>query len=255
MFTLPRDADKFEEANNMPLAEWYETYRTEVIEDLSVCVAEPLAKVCLCQAGTERLNSAAKFIQEGRLALSSENARMLTAIYVNGRLLDEYHRNIGVEKEPGFYRLGHWPPRDAAVADVDEHMLDDAQAEGDLETERHVLRDAVALLDADDEEAALILVQAHGGAATKRKRASASAAAAAAGGTPASAGSRAATAGGKGAAPGAPPAKKQRNGKAKAKTVPLVSSDEEDAGDESDSADADADALEVADGSDSDDDE
>jgi hypothetical protein len=164
VFTQVRDADKFAAADNMPLSDWYVTYRTEIIEDLSVYIAEPLCKLSLCQAGTERLNSAAKFIQEGRLSLLSENSRMLCAIYVNGRLLDEYYKNLGVEKEPGFYRLGrHWPPRDAADVEVISHVLDDAEAEGDLEAERHVLRDAVALLEADDAEAALLLAQTPGG--------------------------------------------------------------------------------------------
>ena len=156
-----KDFELLARADDMPADEWWAINRTEIVQDLSVFVAERLMKVPLAQAGVERLNSSAKWIQAGRHSLLSWNARWLTAIFVNGRVRDAYHRAIK-SKPPGFYRLGaHWPPRAADACTV---ALDDAIEEGELVAQDSVLRSAIAALEAD-EEAALCIARA-GRAAT-----------------------------------------------------------------------------------------
>ena len=75
-------------ADDERLSTWWETYREvggEEVRLLSQRVLERLYELAPAQAGVERLNSSFKFIQAGRQALLSANARYLTYLYVNRR--------------------------------------------------------------------------------------------------------------------------------------------------------------------------
>ena len=125
----------------------------------------------------ERANSAGKRIAEGRFQLTSsqlrstENQRMLTAVYINGRQLKAAHRAQFKPDVVGAFRLGaHWPPRFASLTNV---ALDDVEAEGPDGPAPTALREALVQVALDDEED-----EAHGRTADdappkKRKRESA----------------------------------------------------------------------------------
>ena len=123
---------------------------------------EPLYELRPAQAGVEELNSCCKFIQAGRQTLLTSNARYLTYLYVNRRLLAEYHG--GVKPAAGSFRLGcHWPLTSVSA----EPALDDALAEAALEKEVITLDASIACLDAADEEALRAEKAAEAGAAAK----------------------------------------------------------------------------------------
>ena len=138
-------------ADDVPLRTWWQTYREnggEELRLLSQRVLERLYELRPAQAGVEELNSCCKFIQAGRQSLLTANARYLTYLYVNRRLLVEYHG--AVKPAAGTFRLGcHWPPTSFSA----EPALDDALAEAALEKEVITLDASIAALDAADEEA------------------------------------------------------------------------------------------------------
>jgi hypothetical protein len=125
-------------------------------------VYERLYELRPAQSGVEELNSSCKFIQAGRQSLLTTNSRYLTYLYVNRRLLVEYHG--AVKPAAGSFRLGcHWPPTSVSA----EPALDDAVAEAALEKEVITLDASIAALDAADEEALRAEKAAEAGAAAK----------------------------------------------------------------------------------------
>jgi hypothetical protein len=143
------EAHKLEAAYDMRTAEWWATFYKPEGADLSKHLAEPLFTLSLAQAGVERVNSAAKHVVEGRWQLHTENQRMLTAIYVNGRSLKQAHQKQFAEAKPGSFRLGaNWPPRSASLTAV---ALDDVLEEGEIEPST-ALRDALSRILNDDED-------------------------------------------------------------------------------------------------------
>jgi hypothetical protein len=122
------DAPTLLAASDMNVADWYLTYRKPDGVSLSDLVARPLFSVSITQAAVERANSAGKRIAEGRFQLTTENQRMLTAVYINGRQLKAAHRAQFKPDVVGAFRLGaHWPPRFVSLTNV---ALDDVEAEG-----------------------------------------------------------------------------------------------------------------------------
>ena len=144
------DAPTLLAASDMNVADWYLTYRKPDGVSLSDLVARPLFSVSITQAAVERANSAGKRIAEGRFQLTTENQRMLTAVYINGRQLKAAHRAQFKPDVVGAFRLGaHWPPRFASLTNV---ALDDVEAEGPDGPAPTALRDALVQVALDDEE-------------------------------------------------------------------------------------------------------
>ena len=159
------DEDELASADDMSLRTWWQTYREnggEELRLLSQRVFERLYELRPAQSGVEELNSSCKFIQAGRQALQTANSRYLTYLYVNRRLLQEYHG--AVKPAAGSFRLGcHWPPTSVSALPA----LDDALAEAALEKEVITLDASIAALDAADEEALRAEKAAEAGAAAK----------------------------------------------------------------------------------------
>ena len=133
-------------------------------------VAEPLFSISATQAGVERLDSQYLYIQAGRHALASENARYLTFLYVNRRVLAEFHGDA--KRAVGSFKLGNgWPARkdDKLAAALDdavlEAVIEQAQA-ADIAT-------AVAALEKDEMEQVegAVARERRGGAAAANKQA------------------------------------------------------------------------------------
>ena len=145
------DDDALELAEDMPLRDWWvmhrETRGMPGLRLLSERVLERLYVLSPAQAGVERLNSTYKFIQAGRMALSSVNARRLTYLYINRRLLEEYH---GAEPPAaGAFALGRRWPKGQGL----DNVLDDAAAVSFLDKVQVTLAQSIAAMEADDEEA------------------------------------------------------------------------------------------------------
>lgn len=145
------EEDELASADNVQLREWWQTYRENgggSLRLLSQRVLERLYSLSPSQAGVERLNSCFKFIQAARQALESANARYLTYLYVNRRLLMEYWG--GAKPAAGSFRLGaRWPPRAAfGIA-----ALEDAVAEAEIEKVQVTLDASIAALEAAEEAA------------------------------------------------------------------------------------------------------
>jgi len=160
-----KDEMALADADNMPQFQWWNTYRENGGADLcklSECVLERLFSITPAQAGVERLNSQFRFIQAGRQALASENSRYLTFLYVNRRVLTDYHKEA--LPASGSFALGaRWPLRTASKV---EAALDDAVDEAIIEKEQVGIAKAIAALEADE------LAEQEGAVAGPRKRSS-----------------------------------------------------------------------------------
>ena len=169
------DEDAMDEADNLPLTEWYQQHREvggEPLSMLSQRILERLYTLNPAQAGVERLNSLFKFIQACRQAMLAANSRKLTYLYVNRRVLEEYYG--GKKPPPGSYALGkRWPARSESKLIA---VLDDAIAEAVIAKEQVGVDVAIALMEADEQ------AEAEGAVAAPRARGAAGAGGAAAGG-------------------------------------------------------------------------
>ena len=82
----------------MPTWLWWSRSRRLSCSELSIHIAEPLFVVSACQANAERINSAYAHVVEGRVALHTANASMLTYIYWNSKALLQFQELQRVDR-------------------------------------------------------------------------------------------------------------------------------------------------------------
>ena len=146
------DAAALAAADDMPQYRWWRVYAKDTCDDLAASIAVRILRIPASQASVERINSQFKYMQQGRVALTSTNARELAFIYINARACEAYYSRDVLP--PGTFKLGAgWAPATDNAADA---ALDDVTAAPRV-AEDHTLADALARLEEDDEEGALAI--------------------------------------------------------------------------------------------------
>ena len=93
--------------------------------ELIELVAVTILAAPIVSDGVEQGNSIYKWVQAGRVRLSSPNAAKLVYIIINQRLMKQYEAELQEDKKPGAFKLLRgWPPKlremGSPVTEVDE---------------------------------------------------------------------------------------------------------------------------------------
>jgi hypothetical protein len=104
------DERDFDDVHDIHPAEWMWNHRKAGLMKLIEIVAIPILSVPIVADGVEQGNSTFKWVQLGRVRLSSSNAAKLVYTIVNQRLIQQYNDSMKAGRKTGAFKLLHWWP-------------------------------------------------------------------------------------------------------------------------------------------------